>query len=260
MSQFETVDYQVEGRVATIALNRPKVRNSFNVALRRDLLQAAAHANADNDIRVVILTGNGKSFCAGADLTDPLPDNFLVQAQIDDEYKPVLMAIYQSPKPYISAVNGAAAGAGGGFAMVCDLTIMGEQAYYYQAFGAIGLIPDCGVSWQLVQQLGKKRVFDLIVSGEKLPAARCVELGLANRVVPDDQLREQALAWALELSDKAPLAMRYSKQALAYAQNASLSDTVSYEAKLQNLAYRSRDFHEGVSAFLEKRPAKFIGD
>ena len=228
MSDFETVRYAVDEGVALITLNRPAVMNAFNGQMRRELLAAVRCASDDAAVRVVVLTGEGRGFSAGADLADGVPQ--LVQQQIDEEYKPVLMAISEAPKPFISAVNGAAAGIGSSFAMACDLTVMADNAYIYQAFMAIALVPDGGATWHLVRQLGRKRAFEVIVEGEKMSAARCLELGLANRVVPAERLLEETLAWARTIAKKAPLALRYSKEALNKAMQLDLADTISYEA------------------------------
>jgi len=257
MSDAQTVRYTAEDGVALITLHRPAVMNAFNGQMRRELLAAVRRAVDDEAVRAVVLTGEGRAFSAGADLADGAPT--LVQQQIDEEYKPVLMAIAGSPKPFISAVNGAAAGIGSSFAMVCDLTVMAENAYLYQAFMAIGLVPDGGATWQLVRQLGRKRAFELIVDGEKLGAARCLELGLANRVVPQERLLDESLGWARAIARKAPLALRYSKEAVYRAMDLDLADTISYEAKLQNLTFHSEDMREGVQAFFEKRPPVFKG-
>jgi len=257
MSDFETVRYAVDQGVALITLNRPAVMNAFNGQMRRELLAAVRRAIDDAGVRVAVLTGEGRGFSAGADLADGVPP--LVQQQIDEEYKQVLMAISEAPKPFISAVNGAAAGIGSSFAMACDLTVMAENAYIYQAFMAIALVPDGGATWHLVRQLGRKRAFEVIVEGEKMSAARCLELGLANRVVPAERLLEETLAWARAIAKKAPLALRYSKQALNRAMQLDLADTISYEAKLQNITFISEDAREGVQAFFEKRPPVFTG-
>ncbi len=258
MTDYTTLNYTISNRVATIALNRPDAMNAFNAQLRREILVAVQAAVQDEEVRVVILTGVGRGFSAGADLRDgELPK--LVQQPLEDEYKPALLAISTAPKPFISAVNGAAAGIGSAFAMACDLCVMADDAYIYQAFAAIGLIPDGGATWHLVHQLGRKRAYELIVGGEKLAAARCVELGLANRVVAADRLMQEAQSWAEQLAAKAPLALRYSKDALNKAMQNNLADQISYEAYLQNICFVSEDTQEGVQAFLEKREAIFKG-
>lgn len=259
MANHETVTVARHDQVALVTLNRPDSLNAFNAALRRDLLQAVLEVNADDGIRVVVLAGAGRAFCAGADLSEVAGDDFDVEHQLNNEYKPVLMAITDSPKPWISAVNGAAAGVGSSFAMVCDLTVMAENAYIYQAFAAISLVPDGGATWHLARTLGRKRAYELIVSGEKLPAARCQELGLCNRVVPADALLENALQWAQELAGKAPLALRHAKAALNFAMEQSVADTITEEARLQAICIASADASEGVSAFVEKRAPVWQG-
>ena len=169
------------------------------------------------------------------------------------------MAISEAPKPWISAVNGAAASIGSAFAMACDLTSMADNAYLYQAFSAIGLIPDGGATWHLAHTVGRKKAFELIAFGEKLSATDCLKLGLCNKVVTKDTLLPEAKKMAQLLATKAPLALRYTKEALSNAMNASLANTISDEARLQEICANSDDAKEGASAFLEKRPAHFTG-
>ncbi len=156
-------------------------------------------------------------------------------------------------------MNGAAAGIGSAFAMACDLTVMAEDAYLYQAFAAIGLVPDGGATWHLAHTLGRKRAYELMVGGEKLSAERCLALGLCNRVVPANELLDEALRWAGELAEKSPLALRYAKQALQEAMENSLGETISNEAKLQHICMTSEDFQEGVAAFFGKRRPAWKG-
>ena len=257
MTELATVRYELRDNVALITLNRPQVVNAFDRQLRLDIRTAAERANADARVRAVVLTGEGRGFSAGADLAEGLPP--LVQRILDDEYKPALLAIARSHKPWIAAVNGAAAGIGASFAMSCDLMLMADNAYLYEAFIAIALVPDGGASWHIVRTLGPKRAFEMILGGEKMPAARCVELGLANRVVPAESLLDEALAWAGRFAAKAPLAVRYSKEAIHEAMQRDLAETISYEAKLQNLTLISEDTKEGVTAFFEKRVPVFTG-
>lgn len=259
MSGYETVDYALSGQVATITLNRPEVLNAFNATLRRELVDAVTRAASDEQVRAVVLTGAGRAFCTGTDLAEPRPADFLPQFQIDDEIKPALVAITQAPKPFIAAVNGVAAGGGVGYVLACDLVVMADNASLLQPFVNIGLIPDAGASWHLVQQLGRKRAYELIVNADKLPAQRCVELGLANRVVPAADLLREAQAWARKLAQQAPLALRYAKQTLQAVETMELDAAISYEAALQNRLGRSLDAKEGVRAFIEKRKPVFTG-
>ena len=261
MSKYNTVLVERKGEVAIVSLNRPNSLNSFDAELRRELRLAVREVNDDPAVRVVILTGAGRAFCAGADLTETTTqdETFRVEDQLNGEYKPIMLEISAAPKPWISAVNGAAAGIGSAFAMVCDLTVMAEDAYIYQAFAAIGLVPDGGATWHLVRTLGRKRAYDVIVSGEKIRGQKCLEWGLCNRVVPPEQLMTEALAWAGELVAKAPLALRYAKQAVNAATEENLGDTISREAGLQHICIGSEDASEGVTAFIEKRAPNWQG-
>ena len=258
---FQTVTIEQRGSVALVSLNRPEALNSFNATLRRELHGAVEQVNADESVRVVVLTGSGRAFSAGADLQE-VPESgsdFSVESQLNDEYKPILLGIAQAPKPWISAVNGACAGIGSSFAMACDLTVMADNAYMYQAFTAISLVPDGGATWHLVRTLGRKRAYEVVVSGEKISAQKCLEWGLCNQVVPADELVSHTLGWAGELSEKAPLALRYAKEALNAAIENSVDDTISTEARLQAICIDSEDAKEGVLAFMEKRPPVWQG-
>jgi 2-(1,2-epoxy-1,2-dihydrophenyl)acetyl-CoA isomerase len=259
MSQYETVNIERHGAVAVVSLNRPDVLNAFNSALIRDLLSAVEEVNQDDDIRVGILTGEGRAFSAGADLGETIPEGQTVIDQLTLGYKPILMGITDAPQPWISAVNGAAAGIGSAFAMNCDLTVMAENGYIYQAFTAIGLIPDGGACWHLSRTLGRKRAYELIVSGDKMYGQQCLDLGLCNRVVAADDLLSETLAWAQELAQKSPLSLRYAKAALNSAMTHSVADTISNEADLQHLCINSDDAKEGVIAFLQKRAPDWKG-
>ncbi|WP_027948517.1 enoyl-CoA hydratase/isomerase family protein [Haliea salexigens] len=259
MANYDTVTVERFERVALVSFNRPDSLNAFNAALRADILQAVEEVNADPEIRVAVLTGAGRAFSAGADLAEVTGADFDVESQLNQEYKPVLMAIHQAPMPWVSAVNGAAAGVGSAFAMGCDLTVMAENAYLYQAFAAISLVPDGGATWHLARTLGRKRAYELIVTGEKLPAQRCHELGLCNRVVAADTLVADALAWAQELAGKAPLALRYAKESLNFALEQELPATISEEARLQKICIGSADAVEGVEAFIGKRAPVWQG-
>jgi 2-(1,2-epoxy-1,2-dihydrophenyl)acetyl-CoA isomerase len=256
---YETIQYEVRGAVAAITLNRPEVLNALNAALRRELIDAIGAAAGDERIRAVILGGNGRAFCTGADLAEKRPADFSPQIELEDEIKPALLAIANAPKPFIAAVNGIVAGGGVGYALACDLVLMSEQATMLQPFVSIGLIPDAGATWHLLQQLGRKRAYELMTSGERVPAARCLELGLVNRVVPAAALMDEAWAWAAALAAKAPLSLRYAKQALAAVEHMTLEQAIGYESALQNRLMRSRDAKEGVRAFLEKRAPAFEG-
>ena len=261
MSKYETVLVERHGAVAVVTLNRPDKLNSFNGPLRRELLLAVREVNDDDSVRVVILTGAGRAFSAGADLADMPEDktNFRVEDQLNGEYKPALMEIHEATKPWISAINGACAGIGSALGMVCDLTVMADDAYIYQAFAGISLVPDGGATWHLVRTLGRKRAYEVIVTGEKIRADKCLQWGLCNRVAPADKLLEETLAWAREIAARAPLSLRYAKQAVNAAIEDSVSETISAEAKLQHICITSADAQEGVIAFMQKRAPVWQG-
>lgn len=259
MAEYENVTVERDGAIAVVSFNRPKTLNAIEAGIRADILAAINEVNADDSIRVVILTGTGRAFCAGADLSERQPEGFSVEAQLNNEYKPALMAITQASKPWISAVNGAAAGIGSAFAMNCDLTVMADDAYLFQAFAAISLVPDGGATWHLTRTLGKKKAYELIALGEKLKAEKCLQLGLCNRVVPAAELMAQAKQLAAELVVRAPLSLRYAKEAVNSAMSQSIDETISNEARLQALCVGSEDAREGAMAFLQKRAPVFKG-
>ncbi len=261
MSNYNTVLVERDEGVAVVSLNRPASLNAFDAQLRRELRQAVREVNEDPAVRVVILTGAGRAFCAGADLAETAESaaTFRVEDQLNGEYKPILLEMNSAPKPWIAAVNGAAAGIGSAFAMNCDLSVMADDAYLYQAFAAIGLVPDGGATWHLVRTLGRQRAYEVIVSGEKVRAQKCLDWGLCNRVVPAAELMAHARAWARELAAKSPLALRYAKQSLNAATEASVGDTISTEARLQHFCVTSADAAEGIAAFMEKRPPRWQG-
>lgn len=259
MSDYQNITLERDGPVAIVTFNRPETLNAIESGIRREILEVANEVNSDDSIRVVILTGAGRAFCAGADLSEKQEGEVDVEDLLNNEYKPALMAITNAPKPWISAVNGAAAGVGSAYAMNCDLTVMAEDAYLYQAFAAISLIPDGGATWHLARTLGKKKAYELIALGEKLGAEKCLELGLCNRVVPADSLLDEAKALATELVGRAPLSLRYAKETVNAAMMESVDETISHEARLQKICIDSEDAREGTIAFLQKRAPVFKG-
>jgi 2-(1,2-epoxy-1,2-dihydrophenyl)acetyl-CoA isomerase len=254
------VIYEQRGAVALVTLNRPENLNSFNTALRQQLLAAVKRAAADDSARVVVLTGSGRGFSAGADLASgDMPDGAAVRKLLDEEYGPAVLALAEMPKVTIAAVNGFAAGIGVGFALACDLVVMGQSAFMQVPFNRIGLVPDGGVCWQLVERLGHRRAFEVSLEAERIPAPRCAELGLANRVVADDEVQQAALQWAERVATAAPIALRLTKRVLRDAATSTLAETIAAEAAAQAHCIDSQDFREGVLAFMQKRPASFTG-
>jgi 2-(1,2-epoxy-1,2-dihydrophenyl)acetyl-CoA isomerase len=258
MRDLETVIYRRDDAVAVITINRPDAMNSFNAPLRADLLAAFQCAAADEPVRVVVLNGEGRSFSAGADLKDIESAN-PVSEILQQEYRPVLECMATLRQPIIGAVGGSAAGIGMTFALACDLLVMGDNAFLMSAFSNISLLPDGGLNWFLVRQLGYRRAYQLAIEAERIDAARCVELGLANRAVPAARLMDETLAWAHSLARRAPLSLAATKKAMRHALAHDWSSTFDVEALLQQELRVSGDCAEGVRAFFEKRKPDFKG-
>ncbi len=252
------VNYEVADAVAVIALNRPDNMNAFTADLRADLAQALHDVANDNSVRAVVLTGEGRCFSAGADLNESLGSR-PVSEQLREEYRPVFAAIAELSVPVIAAIPGSAAGIGMSLALHCDLVIMAEDAFLLSPFSTISLVPDGGLNWTLVRQLGYKRAFQLSVEAERIDAARCVQLGLANRTAPASELQSTALEWARDLSQRAPLALAATKKVMRFAMDNDWDSSYDLEAQLQGSLVGTADNNEGIAAFLQKRKPEFKG-
>ena len=252
------VNYENKGPVAVITLNRPDSMNAFTTALSNDLQLALERAAGDESVRVIIVTGEGRCFSAGADLKSGF-EGRPVFGKLQYEYRPVLSAIATMPKPVIAAVPGSAAGIGMSMALHCDLMIMADNAFLLSPFTTISLVPDGGLNWLLVRQLGYRRAFQLSIESERIPAARCVELGLADKAVPAEDLQSTALEWAETLAKRAPRSIAATKKVMRHAMDNDWASTFDMEADWQQALAGSDDNVEGVAAFFEKREPKFQG-
>ena len=254
-----TVQYETpRDAVALITLNRPEKLNAFNAEMRQDLMDAARRASTEENIRVVVVTGAGRAFSAGADVSG-MGDKFNVEDTLNTEYGGFLSAIQTMPKPVIAAVNGPAAGIGMTLALTCDLRVMGEEAYLMSAFANIGLVPDGGLSFLLTQQLCYARAHQLAIEAEKIDAARALEWGLVNRVAATADVLDNALDWAESLAARAPIALALTKRAFRQASQEGLRNAMAFEAMLQRTAIRTEDCAEGVMALFQKRKPDFKG-
>ena len=253
----DIVRYQQEGAVAVVTLYRPDAMNAFHTELRAALSFALEKAHEDDSVRVVLLTGEGRTFSAGADLKAGIDRDVSEILQV--EYRPIQEAIANMPKPIIAAVAGSAAGIGLSIALHCDLMIMADNAFLLSPFTTISLVPDGGLNWLLVHQLGYRRAFQLSVESERIPAQRCVELGLANKAVPADELMPAAMEWARTLAERAPLSMAATKKVMRFAANKDWGEAYDMEARLQGELLGCDDNKEGIEAFFEKRKPEFTG-
>jgi 2-(1,2-epoxy-1,2-dihydrophenyl)acetyl-CoA isomerase len=256
MAEVETTR---EGAVLTITLNRPDVLNAFNADLHKGLAAALKLARSD-EVRAVVVTGAGRGFCVGQDLTEFREAPGDIGSRLRATYHPNVLAVRALEKPVIAAVNGAAAGAGLSFACACDMRIAADAASFVPAFINIGLVPDSGGSYFVTRILGPARAFEWLTSGRKLTAAEAHSWGLVSEVVETDTLAARAAELAAQLAALPTRAIGMTKRLIDHAVNATLAQQLEREAELQTAATQTGDFKEGVAAFLEKRPPEFRGD
>jgi len=255
MAEVETTR---DGAVLTITLNRPDVLNAFNAALHRALAGALKEARA-NDVRAVVITGAGRGFCVGQDLSEFREAPGDIGERLRSKYHPNILALRALEKPVLAAVNGPAAGAGLSFACACDLRLAAQSATFVPAFINIGLVPDSGGTYFVRRLLGTARAFEWMTSGRRLSAAEALEWGLISEVVEDDRLAERAAERAAELASLPTRGVALTKRLFDHAENATLEEQLELEAQLQAAATQTADFREGVDAFLEKREPRFEG-
>jgi 2-(1,2-epoxy-1,2-dihydrophenyl)acetyl-CoA isomerase len=255
MAEVET---SRDGSVLTITLNRPDVLNAFNGAMHKALGIALKEAR-DDAVRAVVITGAGRGFCVGQDLTEFREAPGDIGDRLRSTYHPNILAIRGLDKPVIAAVNGAAAGAGLSFACACDLRIASDAAVFIPAFVNIGLVPDSGGTYFVTRLLGYARAFEWLCSGRRLDAAGAQAWGLVSEVVVADAFPARVAEFAAELAALPTRAIAMTKRLLDRAIGSTLDDQLAHEAQLQAAAVQSADFREGVQAFLEKREPNFEG-
>ncbi|MBC8227874.1 MAG: enoyl-CoA hydratase/isomerase family protein [Gammaproteobacteria bacterium] len=259
---YNTLLVEKNNSVATISFNRPLKLNAFDkemVLESQNIIESVTH---DDAIKVVIITGIGKGFSAGADLSDPSgmddhSNDRLVYEGLVNGYMPSLVNIMNMPKPVIAAVNGPAAGIGSAFALACDLMVMSDNAYLKQAFVNIALIPDGGLNWLLTRSIGYKLAYEMAIEGDNIPASKCLDLGLTNKVVKSEELMTVTMDWAESLSRKSSQSLRETKKVMRTAMTSTYEEVFKLEAEANNSLHSSEDSLEAVQAFFEKREPNF---
>jgi 2-(1,2-epoxy-1,2-dihydrophenyl)acetyl-CoA isomerase len=260
---YQTVNLLRRGGAAVVELNRPETMNAWNTQLGLDLLDAVRSVSADDDVRAVMVTGTGRGFSSGADLKagfEPTPEGHPdVLRVLRERYHPIIAGIRRMPKPVVAAVNGPAVGIGCSLALAGDLVLAAESAYLLLAFVNIGLVPDGGSSVFVPVRAGHARATEMAMLGERIDARRALEWGLINRVHPDGELRAEAEALVDRLAAGPTRSYAGTKRQLNAWVYAGLEEQLEVEARIQQEQARTRDFAEGVAAFVERRPARFEG-
>jgi 2-(1,2-epoxy-1,2-dihydrophenyl)acetyl-CoA isomerase len=256
-----TILVDTQNGVTTLSLNRPEVLNAFNNQMAEELLAALKQAERDSAVRCLVLTGAGRGFCAGQDLAAlrDRPETVSFREHLLRTFNPIVTRLRAIEKPVIGQINGAAAGAGLGLALACDLRYAAEGAKFRFAFSGIGLAPDSGTSFFLPRLIGYARAFELAATNMPVAAKAALELGLVNGLFPDEQLSGEVRAIATRLAQAPTKAIGLAKRAMNKAFELSLDEALDYEAHLQEIAGQTADHREGVAAFLEKRAANFTG-
>jgi 2-(1,2-epoxy-1,2-dihydrophenyl)acetyl-CoA isomerase len=255
------VTVRVHDGVGLIQLNRPEKMNAIGALTRKQLGDAIKQVERDDEVRVVVLTGSGRAFCSGADVTEMAQDGGMrtpedVGNVLRNEYMPMLTRLRTMPKPVIAAMNGPAIGIGASFALACDIRIAVPEAYILEAFINIGLAPDGGVSWLLPRLAGSGVAYEMFFTGKPLAAVDAHRLGVINRLVPADKLEAEVRELATQIASQPRQALAGAKRAVVHALESSYEEALEFESYLQEAQAASPEFREGVTAFLAKRSKK----
>jgi 2-(1,2-epoxy-1,2-dihydrophenyl)acetyl-CoA isomerase len=257
----KSIQLKIENKIATITLNRPEVFNSFNREMALSLQSILDDCEANNEVRAIVLTGNGKAFCAGQDLkevTDPdLNPGF--KKILEEHYNPIITRIRNIKKPIIGAINGVAAGAGANIALACDVVVAHEKVSFIQAFSLIGLVPDSAGTYFLPRLIGFQKALALAMLGDKIPAEEAERLGMIYKSVPLEEFEETISKLAVKLANMPTKALGLIKELFNNSMTNTLDQQLALESKLQIEAAQSYDYAEGVAAFIEKRKPEFRG-
>lgn len=257
--EYRLLKLEQKNQIFIIKFNIPEKRNALVLEMRNELFHALQQADEDTNVKCIILTGEGKAFSAGGDLSalkdlQPLEGRKRLQSS-----HPLIMKMLEMEKPIIAAVNGAAAGAGFSLTLLCDFIVASEQAFFVQSFVNVGLIPDFAAMHFLPSLIGMQKAKELMMLGERISAEEAKQIGIVNRVVPAESLLDEAVNLAEKLAKKAPIAIGLMKKIMNQHMNRDLKVLLELEAQGQEICFRSEDFKEGVRAFFEKREPRFIG-
>lgn len=259
---MSSIELKIENKVAYITLNRPEVFNSFNREMALSLQDTLDKCETDNDVRAIVLTGNGRAFCAGQDLkevTDPeLNPGF--KKILEEHYNPIITKIRAVKKPIIGAINGVAAGAGANIALACDIVVAHEKVNFIQAFSLIGLVPDSGGTFFLPRLIGFQKALALAMLGDKVSAEEAERLGMIYKLIPLENFEDEVQKLALKLANMPTKALGMIKELFDASMTNTLEQQLALESKLQIEAAQSNDYAEGVAAFIEKRKPNFKGN
>src|SRR5579862_5461301 len=255
---YEKLKLETQGAIQIITLSDPATMNAASVEMADELTSAFRHANADPAVRAIVLTGEGRGFCSGANLSPGGGGARDAGSSLEKVYNPLVTFAREMATPLVTAVNGAAAGVGCSLALLGDLIVAAEGAYFLQAFRRIGLVPDGGSTYLLPRMIGRARAMEMAMLGERVPAPQALQWGLINRCVPDAELMPTAMALAEALAS-GPASLGLTRQLIWGSLDTGWSEQLHKEAVAQNTAGRTEDFGEGVAAFLQKRKAEFKG-
>ena len=254
---FETIELAKEDNVAFLKLNRPNVLNAVNEQLVWDLQKSTEDVKNDKSVRVLVISGAGRGFCAGADLNERKTTWKGSKDALIRGYKPFFENIISMPKPVVGSIAGPAAGIGAALAMSCDLRIMSDDSYIMSVFSNIALVPDGGLSWLLPKYMGYSKAYEYAIEAKKIPADECLQYGIANKVVPRKDLEQATLDWAKKLSKRSSQSLNHTKKLMRESLASRYWDTFHNEAEIQNNLTASKQNKEAVKAFFEKREPNF---
>jgi 2-(1,2-epoxy-1,2-dihydrophenyl)acetyl-CoA isomerase len=261
---YESIRFTIDDGIAVLTLNRPDKLNSFTQAMHLEVRDALDKLQAERSVRVLVLTGAGRGFCAGQDLSDravePGSASVDLGESVEKFYAPLVLTLRSLPMPVICAVNGVAAGAGANLALACDIVLAAKSASFIEAFCKLGLIPDTGGTWHLPRLIGMARATGLAMLGEKLSADKAEQWGLIWRAVPDESLMDEAMSMARHFASAPTKGLAFTKKALQASYANTLPDQLQLEVSMMRELGYSHDYREGVAAFMAKRPASFKGE